>query len=84
MVDTFAVSENAEMLGLVDFVVSIPGLLDALAARRWDDVARLYNGPSQVPVYAAKLAAAERNATALSLNSPRPRGAGREVAVRSA
>jgi subtilisin family serine protease len=84
MVDAFVGSEGAEVLGFFDFVASVPGLLDALAGRRWDEVARLYNGPGQVPAYAAKLAAAERVVASLSLNSSRPTGGDREDLVRSA
>jgi subtilisin family serine protease len=62
MLDAFNASESAEVLGFFDFCRSVPNLMDALRRRDWQQVARLYNGPGQVAIYAARLSAAEQDA----------------------
>jgi len=65
MFDAFNSSERAEILGFFDFCRSVPGLLEALRDRNWQEVARLYNGPGKVPTYTAHLVEAEQDAVRL-------------------
>jgi subtilisin family serine protease len=82
MFDAFNAAERAEILGFFDFCRSVAGLLDALRDRNWQEVARLYNGPGQVPVYAAHLAGAEQDAVRLlGMEAPVPEAPVPEVPV---
>jgi hypothetical protein len=57
MVLAFMADEENHLRAMVAFLVTHQ-IDDDLRAHRWDVVARVYNGPGQVPAYAAKLAAA--------------------------
>lgn len=50
--------EFKQLVQMAGFIVSKPGLKAALNAHDWPTVAKLYNGPANVTVYAPKLAAA--------------------------
>ncbi|WP_047238107.1 N-acetylmuramidase domain-containing protein [Chromobacterium subtsugae] len=59
--------EPAQLDAFVRFIMAEPALLKALQAKRWADVARLYNGPAyRENLYDAKLAAAYARAERLA------------------
>lgn len=59
--------EPAQLDAFVRFILAEPALLKALQAKRWADVARLYNGPAyRENLYDAKLAAAYARAERLA------------------
>lgn len=62
MFEAFA-SLEAQIAGMIAFMRRKPGVLDAIAARDWLEVGRLYNGSGQPAVYAAKVEAAYRKIT---------------------
>ncbi len=54
----------AQLIGLINFILSDAALVDAIRRRDWRTVAKLYNGPGQAEVYAARLEKAYREASA--------------------
>jgi len=60
MFTAFDDSYPAQLIGLVNFILSDDVLVDAIRRRDWLMVARLYNGPGQVAVYAPRLEKAYR------------------------
>jgi hypothetical protein len=74
MYQAFQASERAHVLGFFDFCRTRPAprkgdLLLHIRARDWDQVARYYNGPANVPTYGPLLRAAYAEATRLPLGS---------------
>lgn len=63
MFRAFDVSYPAQLIGLVNFILSDTVLVDAVRRRDWRTVARLYNGPGQVDTYAPRLEKAYREAS---------------------
>jgi hypothetical protein len=62
--------EPAQLDAFVRFILAEPALLKALQAKKWADVARLYNGPAyRENLYDAKLQAAYELAERLSQNA---------------
>ncbi|MEJ8673719.1 N-acetylmuramidase family protein [Chromobacterium amazonense] len=62
-----ASGEPAQLDAFVRFILAEPALLKALQAKRWADVARLYNGPAyRENLYDAKLQAAYERAERLA------------------
>lgn len=53
-------SERDHLDAMVAFLYTKNGLVDAVRTNKWSEIARLYNGPSQVAHYAPKLQAAFR------------------------
>ena len=64
MFAAFDDSYPAQLIGLVNFVLSDAMLVDAIRRRDWRTVAKLYNGPGQVDVYVPRLEKAYREASA--------------------
>lgn len=62
MVMAFTGSEDAQLYAMAKFVTAT-GLGRAIADHDWRGVARVYNGPGQVEVYAARLAEAYASST---------------------
>lgn len=56
-VNAMYTGSNEHLAAFTEFVIE-NGLQDELIDHRWDDFARIYNGPGQVPLYADKLAKA--------------------------
>mgnify|MGYP001573279871 FL=1 len=64
MFSAFDDSYPAQLIGLINFILSDAVLVDAIRQRDWRAVAKLYNGPGQVEVYAARMEKAYREASA--------------------
>lgn len=56
-VNAMCKDSNAHLAAFTQFIIE-NGLQDELIDHRWDDFARIYNGPGQVPTYSVKLAKA--------------------------
>ena len=64
MFSAFDDSYPAQLIGLINFILSDAVLVAAIRQRDWRTVAKLYNGPGQVEVYALRMEKAYREASA--------------------
>jgi hypothetical protein len=71
MHDAFQADERAQVIGFFDFICR-SRLQPAMRQHRWEDFARVYNGPANTVVYGGRLRAAHGQASALGLGGRRP------------
>ncbi len=65
MFDDFEDGEAAQIVGFLNYILSDPALIQAVKARDWREIARLYNGAGNVDVYAPLLEKAYRRRVAV-------------------